>query len=197
MVFVFKQPYKKLNEEQMQQSSILNSQIIEGLRAVETIKGNANEETELENIEREYIRSLRIGLRGGMLSNVQGAISSLVQTVGNLTLMYFGVVQVINNEISLGSMMAFMTLSGYFMDPVGRLVQLQLQIQEANISMKRITEILDSEREQENGHYQDIEKVAGDVEVKNVTFRYGNRKPVLKDISFTIPKGKKSSFSRK
>ena len=71
LVFVFKQPYKKINEEQMQQGAVLNSQIIEGLRAVETIKGNANEETELENIEREYIRSLRISLKEGMLSNVQ------------------------------------------------------------------------------------------------------------------------------
>jgi len=191
LVFVFKEPYKKLNEEQMQQSSVLNSQIIEGLRAVETIKGNANEETELENIEREYIRLLRIGLRGGMLSNIQGSISSLVQTVGNLALMYIGVMQVINNEISLGSLMAFITLSGYFMEPVGRLVQLQLQIQEANISMKRIAEILDSEIEQEDGSYQNVEKIEGDIEFINVTFRYGNRKPVLKNISFRIPKGKK------
>ncbi|WP_243002634.1 peptidase domain-containing ABC transporter [Lachnotalea glycerini] len=91
-------------------------------------------------------------------------------------------------------MMAFMTLSGYFMEPVSRLVGLQLQIQEANISMKRMTEILDYEEEQETenrGTYQDTEKLEGDIEVKDVTFRYGNRKPVLKDISFTIPKGKK------
>ncbi|MDQ2086712.1 peptidase domain-containing ABC transporter [Herbivorax sp. ANBcel31] len=191
LVFIFKQPYKKINEEQMQQNSRLNSQIIEGLRAVETIKGNANEENELDNIEKEYIRSLRINLKSGMLSNIQGSISSLIQTVGNLLLMYFGIMQVIDNEITLGSLMAFMTLSGYFMDPIGRLVDLQLQIQEANISMKRITEILDSEREQEDGHYQEIEKVDGNIEVKNITFRYGNRKPVLKNLSFSIPKGKK------
>lgn len=191
LVFIFKQPYKKINEEQMQQASVLNSQIIEGLRAVETIKGNANEETELENIEREYIKSLRISLKEGILSNNQGAISSLVQTLGNFVLMYIGVMQVINNEITLGTYMAFMTLSGYFMDPVGRLVGLQLQIQEASISMKRITEILDCEREQETGIYQDIEKIEGDIEVKNITFRYGNRKPVLKSVSFTIPKGNK------
>ena len=49
LVFIFKQPYKKINEEQMQQASVMNSQIIEGLRAVETIKGNANEDSELEN----------------------------------------------------------------------------------------------------------------------------------------------------
>lgn len=194
LVFIFKQPYKKINEEQMQQSAVLNSQIIEGLRAVETVKGNANEETELEGIEREYIKSLRIALNEGMLSNIQGSISGLISQVGNLILMYFGIMQVINNDTTLGAMMAFMTLSGYFMDPLSRLVGLQLQIQEANISMKRMTEILDYEEEQATENrstYQELKKMEGDIEVKNVTFRYGNRKPVLKDISFSIPKGKK------
>ena len=212
LVFLFKQPYKKINEEQMQQGSILNSQIIEGLRGVETIKGNAIEETELETIERVYIISLRIGLNLGMLSNIQGSISSLISTAGNLVLMYFGIVQVIDGNITLGSLMAFTTLSGYFMNPVGRLVGLQLQIQEANISMKRMAEILDYEGEQagsaqEDGKdpllmldknsdvsekvYQEMENAAGDIEFKHVTFRYGNRKPALKDISFVIPDGKK------
>ena len=213
LVFIFKQPYKKINEEQMQQGSILNSQIIEGLRAVETIKGNANEEAELENIEREYIRSLRIGFKEGMLSNIQGSISSLVSTTGNLVLMYFGIMQVIEGNTTLGSLMSFMTLSGYFMDPIGRLVSLQLEIQEANISMKRMAEILDYEKEQssveknddnsmpsielpqENGDvsnmYQELEQVQGDIEFKNVTFRYGNRTPVLKNISFSNTERKK------
>lgn len=211
LVLIFKQPYKKINEEQMQQGAVLNSQIIEGLRAVETIKGNANEETELENIEKEYIKSLRISMKEGMLSNVQGSISNLVSTVGNLVLMYAGIMQVIDSNITLGSLMSFMTLSGYFMDPVGRLVSLQLQIQEANISMKRMSEILDYEQEQtvteeqeqslgnmllgqqvsSDKMYQKLEKADGDIEVKNVTFRYGNRKPVLKNVSFVIPKGKK------
>jgi len=194
LVFIFKQPYKKINEAQMQQASILNSEIIEGLRAVETIKGNANEDTELESIEREYIKSLRIGVKENMLSNVQGAISSLISTAGNLALTYFGIMAVMNSQMTLGTMMAFMTLAGYFMDPVGRLVSLQLSIQEANISMKRISEILDYEREQDletPEKYQDLQTVEGDVAFSHVTFRYGNRKPVLHDVSFTIPKGQK------
>ena len=191
LVFIFKQPYKKINEEQMQQSSILNSQIIEGLRAVETIKGNANEETELDNIEKEYIKSLRIGMKEGMLSNVQNSISEFISTVGNLVLMYFGIKQVIDGNLSLGSLMAFTTMAGYFMDPVGRLVGLQLQIQEANISMKRLTEIMDYDTEQSDGNYTELEHIDGDVEIRNVTFRYGNRKPVLNNVSFSIPKGHK------
>lgn len=212
LVFVFKQPYKKINEEQMQQNSILNSEIIEGLRAFETIKGNANEDIELENIEREYIKALRIGYKESMLSNIQGTISSIISGAGNLVLMYVGISSVINNELTLGSYMAFITLAGYFTDPISNLVGLQLQIQEANISMKRLAEIMDYEREQEftiseesgipslnvrnESHadihqYQVLEKADGDIEVNNVTFRYGNRRPALDGISFNIKKGQK------
>ena len=166
LVFIFKQPYKKINEQQMQQASILNSEIIEGLRAVETIKGNANEDIELENIEREYIKSLRIGYKESMLSNVQGTISSVISGIGNLILLYVGISSVINNDLTLGSYMAFMTLSGYFMNPISNLIGLQLQIQEANISMKRLSEIMDYEREQQaNG--DDAGTNVGSLEIEN------------------------------
>ena len=198
LVFIFKQPYKKINEEQMQQASVLNSEIIEGLRGFETIKGNANEETELECIEREYIKALRIGYREGMLSNVQGSISEIISGLGNLVLLYVGISQVIDGNLTLGSYMAFTTLSGYFMEPIGNLVSLQLTIQEANISMKRLSEIMDYEREPgtESGlpgmeAYQEFPGLEGDIQLSHVTFRYGNRKPALQDVSFTIPKGKK------
>lgn len=194
LVFIFKQPYKKINEEQMQQASVLNSQIIEGLRAVETTKGNANEEVELEHLEREYIKSMRIGCKESMLSNIQGSISEFISGAGNLILLYCGIMQVLKGEMTLGSMMAFTTLAGYFTEPVSNLVGLQLSIQEANISMKRLSEILDYEKEQDTAQkamFQELERVEGDIDVNHITFRYGNRKPVLKDVSFTIPKGKK------
>lgn len=192
LVFAFKQPYKRINEEQMQQSATMNSEIIEGLRAIETIKANAIEDVEMNNIEREYIKSLRIGYKEGMLSNIQGIISGFISSVGNLVLTYYGILEVMNGNITLGSMMAFMTLAGYFMDPVGRLVSLQLSIQEVNISMKRISEILDYETEiLDDENKNDIEKIEGDIKFDNVVFRYGNREPAINQISFDIPKGKK------
>ena len=55
LVIIFKQPYKRINEETMQQSAILNSQMIESLRGIETIKCNSCEDRVLEALEREYI----------------------------------------------------------------------------------------------------------------------------------------------
>ena len=43
----------------------------------------------------------------------------------------------------------------------------------------------------EASQYQILDKADGDIEIKSVTFRYGNRKPALENVSFTIPKGQK------
>lgn len=108
-----------------------------------------------------------------------------------MTITYVGIRAVISGDLILGTFMAFSTLSSYFTNPVSNLVGMQLQIQEAQISMKRLSEIMDTPQEQENEHYTELEALHGDIEVKNVTFRYGNRKPVLSNVSFSIPQGKK------
>ena len=178
----------------MIQSAALNSQMIESLRGIETVKCNANEETELANLEREYIKSLKISLRSSRISTTQGLISSFISTGFGMLTTYVGISQVLNGEMTLGGFMAFSTLSSYFTSPLSNLIGLQMDIQEASISMKRLTEIMDypDEYEMADGSEQtDLSKVEGDIEFKDVTFRYGNRAPALDHISFTIPAGKK------
>ena len=192
LVLVYKRPYKKINEETMQQASILNSQMIEGLRGIETIKCNAGEDNELERLEREYIKSLKISIRSSKLSTTQTLITTLISTGFSMLTTYVGISQVLQGDMTLGSFMAFSTLSSYFTSPVSNLVNLQLQIQEASISMKRLTEIMDYETEQsDEQEHTDLERMEGDIEFRDVTFRYGNRTPALDHVSFTIPAGKK------
>ena len=194
LVLVYKQPYKRINEESMAQSAALNSQMIESLRGIETVKCNANEQTELDNLEREYMKSLKISLRSSRISTTQGLISSFISTGFSMLTTYVGISQVLNGEMTLGGFMAFSTLSSYFTSPLSNLIGLQMEIQEASISMKRLTEIMDypAENETAEGMEQsEMEKVEGDIEFKDVTFRYGNRAPALDHISFTIPAGKK------
>ena len=192
LVLVYKQPYKRINEESMAQSAALNSQMIESLRGIETVKCNANEDTEMDNLEREYIKSLKISLRSSKISSTQGLISSFISTGFSMLTTYVGISQVLNGEMTLGGFMAFSTLSSYFTSPLSNLIGLQMQIQEASISMKRLTEIMDYPSEQAGDEDRtDLPKVEGDIEFKDVTFRYGNRAPALDHISFTIPAGKK------
>ena len=192
LVFIFKQPFKRINEETMQQSAVLNSQMIESLRGIETVKCNAEEDRELEALEREYIKSLKISLRSSKISTTQGLISSFISTGFSMLTTYVGISQVLKGEMTLGGFMAFSTLSSYFTSPLSNLIGLQMQIQEASISMKRLGEIMDYPSETVGDEDRtDLDKVEGDIEFKDVTFRYGNRAPALDHISFTIPAGKK------
>ena len=192
LVLVYKQPYKKINEESMAQSAALNSQMIESLRGIETVKCNAEEDRELEALEREYIKSLKISLRSSKISTVQSLISTLITTILGMVTSYVGIMQVLNGEMTLGGYMAFSTLSSYFTSPVSELVSLQMSIQQAQISIKRLTEFMDYESEQdETREYTEMEKIDGDIEFKDVSFRYGSRSPALSHVSFTIPYGKK------
>ena len=164
LVIIFKQPYKRINEETMQQSAMLNSQMIESLRGIESSK----------------------------ISTGQSLVSMVISTLLNMVTTYVGIMQVLNGELTLGGYMAFTTLSGYFTSPVSDLISMQMSIQEADISMKRLTEIMDYESEQaEDEEHTEMEQIEGDIEFKDVTFRYGNRSPALNHISFTIPQGQK------
>lgn len=191
LIYIFKEPYKKINLKQMEAGAKLNSHIIESLKGIETIKVLAAEDNSIEKLEIQYIKNLKIAFKEGVLSNIQGSISSGVSTIGNLILMYIGATLVIDGKITLGSLMAFTTLSGYFMEPIGRLIGLQLSIQEASISLKRISEIYEVDKEQIEEDKINIESIDGDIELENITFRYGTRAPVLKDVSIKVPKGKK------
>ena len=101
LVFIFKQPFKRIIEETMQQAAILNSQMIESLRGIETVKCNAEEDRELEALEREYIKSLKISLRSSKISTVQSLISTLITTILGMVTSYVGIMQVLNAEMFL------------------------------------------------------------------------------------------------
>lgn len=191
LIFIFKGPYKRINFRQREANAMLNSHIIETLKGIETIKVHAAEEKTLEKLEREYVKNLRIAFKEGVLSNIQNSLSTGISSIGNLVLMFIGARMVIGTEITLGSLMSFITLTGYFMQPIGRLISIQLSIQEASVSLTRISEIFDVEKEQTKEDKLKINKINSDIELNNITFRYGSRSPVLRNVTIKIPSGKK------
>ena len=192
LIYAFKGPYKRLNKKGMTQNAILNSQIIESLKGINSIKACASEQGTIDKIESEYIRTVRIGYKQGIVSNVQYTFSDFLGQIGNLVLMALGIYFAIEGHFSLGTMMAFMSISGYFLGPIGRLINMQLSIQEANISLKRLSEIYDIDEEDANENNKpDLTSAKGDIDIKDLSFRYGLRQPVLKGINMHINQGEK------
>jgi ABC-type bacteriocin transporter len=195
LVLAFLRPFRTVNTDQMQQASVLNSRVIEGLRGVEGIKLDGFEPRELEGIEREYIRSVRFSFREGMLGNGQSTLMSLFQAVSGLLLLLIGTSRILDGDLTLGTLMAFVALSAFFIDPVTRLIGLQLEWQEATVALRRVSEILDHDPEAgTDGPARPAPAFDGGVAFDAVSFGYRGRTRALDGVSFRVEPGERVAF---
>ena len=100
--------------------------------------------------------------------------------------LYFGSIAVVAGELSIGQFIAFNMLSQRVSGPIMRLVNLWQDFQQANISLQRLGDVLNSPAEPGyNPNRATLPDIRGQVSFENVVFRYGpDRPPVLNDISF-------------
>lgn len=195
LIYIFKKPYRKINYQQMEAGAMLNAQLIESIQNIDTVKAHANESEQMNHLEKRFVHSLKIGYKEGILANVQGFASTLVNSLGNVFMLGFGALMIIDGEITIGDLLVFQTLSQFFIDPVQNLVSLQLTFQEAQVAMTRLSELMSLDREDKHSDQQltDINLKAS-ITFEDVTFSYGSRPPILKDFQLDIKQGEKIAF---
>jgi ATP-binding cassette subfamily B protein len=192
IVFFFNKTYRKLNEKQMENNAQLTSYMVESLNGIQTVKAfNAERSIHLKT-ENKFIALLRSIFKLGSISNLQGSLVTFAELVGGIVILWIGGVNVIEGRMTMGELITFNALLGYFLGPVKNLINLQPQMQTAVVASDRLGEILDLEieRERENGKITS-DDLQGDISVKDITFRYGTRKPVFENFSIDIKKGEK------
>lgn len=140
--------------------------------------------------EIKFVRLLRSIFDLIWVSNLQSSLKVFIELVGGVVILWVGGISVIRSEMTIGSLITFNSLIAYFLDPVKNLIDLQPQIQTAVVAADRLGEILDLEAEKTEAECRKLspESLAGDIEIKNLNFRYGTRKPVLENINLTVKK---------
>lgn len=103
-----------------------------------------------------------------------------------------GALMIIDGEMTIGDLLVFQILSQFFIDPVQNLVGLQITFQEAQVAMNRLSELMSLEREDADSEDRIKEiDLKTDLTFENVTFAYGSRPPILKDLNLHIHQGEK------
>lgn len=197
IVFVYNKPIKKINRKIMEMNSKVTSQFIETVNGIETIKAFNKEENEKEKTDKMYRKFLKKVFNGGVLSLSQQTITMFVAIVGELVILWVGAMYVIKGELTIGELITFNALLGYFIEPIKNLINLQPQIQTAIVAADRLGEILDISPEYENNDMctaYDSEIKFDNLIISNLNFRYGTRDLVLKDINLEINHGEKIAF---
>ena len=190
IVFSFKEILKKINNDVLENNSQLTSFIIQSINGIETIKAYNLEKNIQDETEFKYLKVIKSSFKRSKIYNLLTFLLGVVELIGNTLIMWVGAIQVINGKLTLGEMMVFNTLLGYFTNPVKNLISLQPTIQTATVSADRLGEIIDLDIEQSD-EKMIPQNLKGDIEIKSLNFRYGTRELILKNINMEIKQGEK------
>lgn len=196
IVASFNKWYEKLNRVQMEDNAQLTSYMVESLNGIQTIKSynaerKANHETEIK-----FVKLLKSIFKLSWVSNLQTSLKTFVELIGGVVILWIGGLSVIKGEMTIGSLITFNSLLAYFLDPVKNLIDLQPEMQTAVVAADRLGEILELEAEKTERECRKMtpDNLGGDIEIRNVDFRYGTRQLVLEDINLIIKRGQKAAF---
>lgn len=193
LVFIFNKPIRDVNRKQMEENSLLTSYLVESLNGIETIKAfNAEKESKLKT-EIGFVKLLKTVFKMGMINNVRNSLTVFIATIGVNIILWVGAYNIIQGKMTIGQLLVFNSLLVYFIDPVKNLINLQPMLQTAIVASDRLGEILDLDIEKSEMEYKKISPLSlrGNIEFKNINFRYGTRKKVLKNININIKQGDK------
>ncbi|AFY52969.1 bacteriocin-processing peptidase [Rivularia sp. PCC 7116] len=167
-----------------------DSYLIQSLTGIRSVRSMAIEHTvrwRWEELLNDLIKkSFRAQIIGTRLQIISGSIDTVMSTA----LLWYGAYLVINNQLTIGQLIAFNMLMGNVISPFKRLSGVWNEFQEIMISTERINDVLQAEPEEDllASSRRHIFKLDGHIRFENVTFRYHSESDsnVLENLNFEI-----------
>jgi len=166
----------------------LSARVGEVFAGARVVKTNVQEHRENLSFLRKINLILRKELNVQWIHVMLHMSAETVSALGIVAMIWYSGVEHVSNRLTIGQIFAFYALLRMMFRPMVQIVMLNVKIQKAFASMERIFEVLDSEPEPygEPGK-ADMEKVRGEVEFRDVTFRYEEgAPPALSNVSFHV-----------
>jgi len=180
---VFKRNWERIGD--------INAQVEDTLSGIRVVKSFANEETETRKFERanhRFVESRKLRYKNEAYS--YEGLTGFTQLI-LVAVVIFGGVSILQASIDLADLIVFLLYIGNFIDPILRFGEIVQQYQQGFTGFERFMEILEIEPEiQDSADALEIANVKGNIEFKNVTFRYReDHAHVLKNLSLQVKAG--------
>jgi ATP-binding cassette subfamily B protein len=190
VVFVQRGAIRKAQLEAMVQNAALSAHVIEVVAGNAAIKAARAEDHMRSTIERKYMTRVRTVFRLAMLAVSTDALSMLVTGIGSTVVFWVGASLVMENQLTVGQLLFFQSLLAHILEPLSRLANANLDLQDSMIAADRVGEILDLSPEG-TGQRERLrpKSLRGQLVFEGVKFRYGFRDWVLRGIDLAVEPG--------
>ncbi|MEX1118935.1 MAG: ABC transporter ATP-binding protein [Terrimicrobiaceae bacterium] len=174
---------------QRRAASAMNSLLhdnISGIRQIKTYAAEEREHARFNGASETLRQTTLIVMKVWAL--YQPSMNFLT-SCGLLLVAGFGASWVLEGNLDFGVLVAFLVLSRFLYEPVGRLHQLNQIVQSGRAAGERVFEILDDRPEEDAGKIALTQPLSGDVRYSDVSFSYSGSQPTLKGITFHAKPG--------
>ncbi|NND96632.1 MAG: peptidase domain-containing ABC transporter [Pirellulaceae bacterium] len=183
---------KRLARQAMEEDAKFDAHLVEGVTGVETIKAYSLERMRCEEGEQKLAKVVKSIFSLQLLGISLTSAGMIVNTVAGIATLWYGGHRVIDGALSVGQLLFFYTMLGYMLTPLERLAAANLSIQDALVAMDRLYQVMDLDAEDASDSSKaGFPSLRHSIELRDVTFRYGCRDDVLKNVSLKIPAGAK------
>jgi ATP-binding cassette subfamily B protein/subfamily B ATP-binding cassette protein MsbA len=181
--------YREVRKKVAKINSAL-SENISGVKIIQLFNQYKRKKAEFAEINKEYYRQSISQMR--LFAFFRPLINSM-RRVAVAILLWFGGGLILDNVITLGVFMAFISYLDRFFEPINRLSEKFNILQAAMAGTERIFDLMDKKPEdfRSKYHRKNAKAFKGEIEFKNVWLAYNNDDYVLKDVSFKIKPGEK------
>ena len=192
VLFFFKKR-KELDYKRFSEVSAEQSKVIELINGMQEIKLHNAERPMRWKWEYLQVRLFKIATQNLSLEQAQRVGSNFINEFKNLLITVLAAKGVIDGTMTLGMMLATTYIIGQLNAPITQLIQFLRDLQDARISLNRLSEIHERKDEEEPIDQQRLLELPSQInmELRDVTFRYtGTSDPVIKGLTLTIPANK-------
>ncbi|WP_130735711.1 peptidase domain-containing ABC transporter [Flavobacterium sp. J27] len=187
-VILFLKRREKLDYKRFSEVSQEQSKVIELINGMQEIKLHNAEKQKRWGWEYIQARLFRVSMKSLVLEQTQGIGSNFINELKNIIIIFLSALAVINDGLSIGEMMAITSIVGSLNGPIVQLINFIRELQDAKISLARLSEIHEMKDEVEDEHEKTKEIPESDIVIKDLSFRYtGSDVPVLNNLNLVIP----------
>lgn len=187
--YIFKEYIKKSFNEVRIAVSNLNSFVQEHITGMNIVQAFSAEELEYKKFVDINQTHRDANIRSIWAYSVYFPVADVILAAGTGLIVWFGSKQILNHDITLGTLTAFIMFMNLFFRPIRFLADRFNTLQMGIVSTERILKLLDSDEYVANNGSYSANDLKGDVKFENVWFAYNDEEYVLKDISFEVKQG--------
>lgn len=173
----------------------ITSLLQESISAIRVVKSFVREKYETDRFQRQNQLNFQAAMKNVQLTSLLTPTVEFLAAVSVTFIVWFGGYEVVNNEMTAGALVAFLTYAVNLANPVKRLSRVYGNLQRAMAAVDRVFAVIDLEEPiHDKPDAKKLPEIAGAVKLDKVSFEYKKGVPALSDVTLEARPGQMIAF---